>query len=91
MNAAAYPSPEAYLQAIRYKPLDSTFSYIGSAAVEQAFYSDSQYIGFGFASTYNGVDLRMAQVFPESPAAEAGMQRGDTFVSINGRTRCRTG
>lgn len=84
VNPASYGSPDAYLQAIRYKTLDSSFSYIGSAAVEQAFYSDSQYIGFGFASTYNGTDLRIAQVFPESPAAEAGLSRGDTFVSING-------
>jgi membrane-associated protease RseP (regulator of RpoE activity) len=86
VNPASFRSPEAYLQAIRYMPLDSSFSFIDSAAASQAFYSDSQYIGFGFATSYNGADLRVAQVFPESPAAEAGMARGDTFVSINGRT-----
>jgi C-terminal processing protease CtpA/Prc len=85
-NPAAFSSPEAYLEAIRYRALDSTFSFIGSEAADDAFYSDSQYIGFGFASTYNGVELRVAQVFPESPASEAGLARGDTFLAINGRS-----
>jgi hypothetical protein len=86
LNPALYSSPEAYLQAIRYMELDSSFSYIGSAAVEQAFYSDSQYVGLGFATYFDGVRYRVAQVFPESPASEAGMARGDTFVAIGGRT-----
>jgi C-terminal processing protease CtpA/Prc len=85
-NPANYSSPEAYLEAVRYRELDAYFSYIGLRATEEAFYSDSQYIGFGFASSYNGTDLRIAQVFPDSPASEIGLMRGYTFVEINGRT-----
>ena len=86
LSPALYSSPEAYLQAIRYMELDASFSYIGSAAVDEAFYSDSQYVGLGFATYFDGIQFRVAQVFPESPASEAGMVRGDTFVEIGGRT-----
>jgi C-terminal processing protease CtpA/Prc len=86
VNPTSFASPEAYLEAVRYRELDSSFSYIGARAAEEAFYSDSQYIGFGFSQYYNGADLRVAQVFPESPASEAGLSRGDVFVEIDGRT-----
>ena len=86
MNPAAYQSPEAYLNAIRYLPLDARFSYIGARAAEDAFYSESQYIGFGFGQWYVDGALRVVQVFPDSPASEAGLARGDRFVSINGQS-----
>ena len=86
VNAASYPSPEALLEALRHRPLDERFSYIGSRASEEAFYSDSQFIGFGFANGYDGRGLRILQVFPDSPAAEVGLQRGDRIVSINGQS-----
>lgn len=86
VNPVAYSSPEAYLEAVRYLPLDARFSYIGARAAEDAFYSDSQYIGLGFGNWYVDGALRVVQVFPESPAAEIGLARGDRFVEINGRT-----
>ncbi len=43
-----HDSPEAYLEAVRYRPIDNTYSYITSAAANDAFYSDSQFIGYGF-------------------------------------------
>ncbi len=86
VDAASYPSPEALLEALRYRPLDERFSYIGSRASEEAFYSDSQFIGFGYGSAYDGRGLRILQVFPESPASEAGLQRGDRIVAIDGQS-----
>ena len=86
VNAASYRSPEALLDALRYRPLDERFSYIGSRASEDAFYSDSQFVGFGYGSAYDGRGLRILQVFPDSPAAEAGLQRGDRIVSIGGQS-----
>ena len=73
------------------KPCDSVRSTSASATSdrrtsEEAFYSDSQFIGFGFANGYDGQGLRILQVFPESPAAETGMQRGDRITSINGQS-----
>ncbi|MCC7179582.1 MAG: PDZ domain-containing protein [Acidobacteria bacterium] len=85
VNAASFPSPEAYLQAVRYRPLDSSFSYITSAASSDAFYSDSQFIGFGFSTLLSGSELRVLQVFADSPASEAGLARGDHILEIDGR------
>ena len=87
VNTASFASPEALLEALRFRPLDERFSYIGARATEEAFYSDSQFIGFGFANGYDGQGLRILQVFPESPAAETGMQRGDRITSIDGTQR----
>ncbi len=86
-DPAGFSSPEAYLDAVRYRPLDSSFSYVTSKASSDAFYSESQFIGFGLSYKATGAtELRLAQVFPGSPAAEAGMDRGDTLLTIAGRT-----
>jgi C-terminal processing protease CtpA/Prc len=86
-DPAGFSSPEAYLDAVRYRPLDNTFSYIALKAESDAFFSDSQFIGFGFRSTLLGPDdFRVASVFAGSPAARAGMDRGSRFLEIGGRT-----
>lgn len=93
VDPARYDSPEAYLEAIRYRPLDERFSYIAPRAASEAFYGDSQYAGFGFATQTlsaadapGGLRMRVAQVFPDSPASEARLSRGDDILRINGRT-----
>jgi carboxyl-terminal processing protease len=85
VNATAFSSPEAYLEAVRYRELDSRFSYITSAAASDAFYSDSQFIGFGFSTSQAASELRVLQVFPDSPASEAGLARGDRILEVDGR------
>lgn len=85
VNAAQFTSPEAYLDRVRYRPLDERFSYIGSRAEEEAYYSDSAFIGFGFSNRFDGEGLQVSQVFPNSPAADAGLRRGETIVAIDGR------
>jgi C-terminal peptidase prc len=85
-DPGSFASPEAYLEAVRYRALDSSFSYITSKASSDAFYSDSQFIGFGLSYARTGdTELRLAQTFPGSPAADAGMDRGDTLLSVNGK------
>jgi C-terminal peptidase prc len=87
LDAAAFASPEAYLEAVRYRPLDNTFSFIASRAETEAFYSASQFLGFGFTSVFSGPgELRLAEVMPGSPAQEANLARGDRIVDINGRS-----
>jgi C-terminal peptidase prc len=86
LNPANYASPEAYLDALRYRPLDETFSYITSRAANEAFYGESQFVGFGFSTQTNGQEMRILQVFPDSPASEAGFARGDRIIEINGRS-----
>ena len=41
-DPASFSSPEAYLDAVRYRTLDSTFSYITSKASSDAFFSEDR-------------------------------------------------
>ncbi len=82
-----YSSPEAYLEAVRYRPLDDTFSYINSKAADTAFFSESQFIGLGISTIQtSATEVRLSQAFPASPASEAGLDRGDYLLVINGKT-----
>jgi len=85
--SASYDSPEAYLEAIRYRRYDTHFSFITGKAADTAFYSDSQFIGMGIStSQISATELRLSQVFPDSPASEAGLARGDFILTINGKS-----
>lgn len=86
VNPASFTSPEAYLEAVRYRPIDNTYSYITSAASNEAFYSDSQFIGYGLSTQSTATDLRLLQVFDASPALEAGLERGDRITQVNGQS-----
>jgi C-terminal peptidase prc len=89
LNPANFASPEAYLDAVRFRPLDETFSYITSRAANEAFYGESQFVGFGFSTQVVDLEMRILQVFPESPASEAGFARGDRVLEINGQSVAR--
>jgi carboxyl-terminal processing protease len=84
VNPARYDSPEAYLEAVRYRPIDNHYSYITSAAANEAFYSDSQVIKYGFTQLVGTSDILVLQVWPDSGAAETGLTRGDRIVQVNG-------
>ena len=85
-SPSLYDSPEAYLDAVRFRPLDNTFSHISSAAATTAFYSESQFIGIGFSSKLlSPEEYRIAQVFPNSPASDAGLARGDYLLAVDGQ------
>jgi carboxyl-terminal processing protease len=81
-----FPSPEAYLEAVRYRPLDTSYSFITNRAEWDALFSESQYVGLGFSERFDGVEMRLLQVYPDSPAGEAGIVRGDRILRVNGRT-----
>ena len=84
VNPATSASPEAYLEAVRYRPIDNHYSYITTAAASDAFFSDSQAIKYGFTNMVRADDILVLQVWPDSGAADVGLQRGDRIVSING-------
>lgn len=85
-DPASFPSPEAYLEAVRYRTFDSHFSYVANREASQAFFSDSQFVGFGFRWTLAAADdLRVIDVYAGSPAAEAGLERGARMLEINGQ------
>jgi C-terminal peptidase prc len=86
VNPATFNSPEAYLEAVRYRPIDNQYSFITAAASNDAFYGDSQYVGYGFGNQTTATEVRVLQVYPDSPASEAGLSRGDRIVTVNGRS-----
>lgn len=83
-NTALFDSPEEYLEAVRFRPLDDGFSYITTEAATDAFFSDSQFIGFGIGLKFEGQEMRITEVFSGSPASEAGLRRGYRIDAING-------
>jgi carboxyl-terminal processing protease len=91
LSPFTFADPDALLDAARYRPLDSTFSYISTAASSQAFYGESQYLGFGFSMKFTvGYELRVTDVYPASPAAEVGFDRGSEILTLNGKSIQRT-
>lgn len=84
---ALFDSPETYLDAMRFRPLDNHFSYIAPRAASDAYYSDSRFIGIGLSFKQTRPDeIRVSQVFPDSPASEARMARGDYLLAVDGRS-----
>ena len=67
-------------------PVDR-FSFINTAAADQAFFGEGKFEGFGFSSSFVAEnDLRLTRVFFDSPANRAGLARGQQIVALNGRT-----
>jgi carboxyl-terminal processing protease len=86
LNPNLFASPQAYLEAARYKPLDTTYSFITTRAEQDALLTASQFVGLGLSTQFDGVEMRLSQVFPDSPASDVGLLRGDRILRINGRT-----
>lgn len=84
VNPADYASPQALLDAIRYRPLDETFTYLTTVSEEEAFLNNAAYFGFGFSMLVSGDRLFLREVFADSPAEAAGLRRGDEILSIDG-------
>lgn len=89
VDPARFSSPEAYLDAVRYRPLDRGFTYLASRAETDAYYNDSQFVGFGLSTRVEGRDIRVLQVFAGGPADEAGLARGHRILEINGQSADR--
>jgi C-terminal peptidase prc len=84
VDPADFSSPEAYLQALLVP--EDEFSFITSAAADDAFFGDSQFAGIGFQSRQPGDGtVRVVDVFEGSPADRGGLARGDSIVAVEGR------
>lgn len=91
-DPAGYTSVQGYFDALRFQgagavPADR-WSYLTSSASYNQFYGEGRTMGYGLF--VNGIELelplKVRMTEPLSPAAAAGLQRGDTIVSINGRS-----
>src|SRR5262249_28305575 len=80
-DPAAYASPEAYLDAVRYKTLDSTFSFILPRTTSDQLFNEGQYVGVGVAyQVVSSTQARVTEAYAGSPAGDAGMQRGNFIL-----------
>ncbi|MGE0865600.1 MAG: S41 family peptidase [Vicinamibacterales bacterium] len=86
VNPTSFNSPEAYLEAVRYRPIDSSYSFITSAASSNSLYNDSQSISLGIVYRLTATEMVVLQVYPNSPASEAGFVRGDRITHLGGQS-----
>jgi len=87
LDYSSFSSPEEVLDFVRYYPEKDRFSYITTTEQFQGFFEEGKFIGLG-ASFLILTDGRLITrfVFPDSPAARAGVARGDEILTINGKT-----
>ncbi len=88
VDLASYPTAEALLDALtataRGQGKDRYFSYLTTRSAEDSLLGEGQFVGFGFQSrTDTGNRPFIIDVFEGSPAAEAGLQRGDEVIAVD--------
>jgi C-terminal processing protease CtpA/Prc len=89
LDPALFDDTEAVLDELRYLPdeFDRGFSYLTTPAAEEQFLANGTYFGFGLMLDDRIEDeLWVRGVFTQSPAAVAGLGRGDRILEIDGRT-----
>lgn len=77
---------DAYFQSMLYKPQDR-YSYTQSAASFNQVFTEGRRVGYGYTLVWADAaqtKLRVRNVEPLSPAARAGLGRGDVIVAIDG-------
>jgi hypothetical protein len=94
IDIADYASPESLVFEVTttFGPQDALgnpidrWSSVGSLEADQQYYGEGRYEGFGFSWREEGGDMRMTGVFPGSPADNAGIERGQTVITLNNRS-----
>ncbi len=94
LSIADYATPEELIYEVTrtYGPQDAggnpidRWSRVGSAQADTVYYGEGRYEGFGFRWRFEGADLRIVSVYVDSPAGVGGLDRGQTVVTLNGRT-----
>ena len=87
LSPASFSSPQAYLDAARYRQFDTSFSFLISRADYNALFLESSSVAIGISYVRTGeTELRLTEVQPGSPASDAGLERGDFLIAVNGKT-----
>ncbi|MCC6552426.1 MAG: PDZ domain-containing protein [Polyangiaceae bacterium] len=85
VDPRAYASPEDLVDAITYKDLDR-WTRVTRGGTTAAYY-EGQSIGIGVKWRRDAAGaVRFALVYPGGPAADAGIERGDELLALNGAT-----
>ena len=87
-DIAAYPTAEDLLDTLtataRAQGKDRFFSYLTTKSAEDSLLGEGQFVGFGFRSrTDTGNRPFILDVFEGSPAATAGLRRGDEVIAVD--------
>ncbi len=77
-----YSSAAAALKAL--KVPEDRYSYVDDALSFNQFFDEGKTIGFGIGYASRGDTVWIRLIQPLSPAAEAGLRRGDRIVAIDG-------
>ncbi len=88
VDLASYSTAEEMLDALtaaaRGQGKDRYFSYLTTQSAENSLLGEGQFVGFGFRSrTDPGNRPFIIDVFEGSPAADAGLQRGDEATAVD--------
>ena len=94
IDIADYDSPELLVHEVTttFGPQDALgnpidrFSSVRSLEADQQYYGEGKYEGFGFGWREEGGEMRITSVYAGSPAGNAGIARGQTVITLNGRT-----
>jgi carboxyl-terminal processing protease len=86
VDAGAYPDPGDYLDALTATPRsenkDRHFSFLTTKTASTTYFQEGQNLGYGFGVATRGSQLFVAQTFPASAVAAAGITRGDELIAI---------
>lgn len=88
VDLAAYATAEGLLDALtataRGQGKDRFFSYLTTRAAENSLFGEGEFVGFGFRTrTDDGKRPLVLDVYEASPAAAAGLRRGDEIVAVD--------
>ncbi|HUG03846.1 MAG TPA: S41 family peptidase [Steroidobacteraceae bacterium] len=62
---------------------DRFFSHVTTPQADSSFLQEGQFIGFGFRILIDGSQLRVPDVYEESPAEEGGLARGAEITHVD--------
>lgn len=82
----SYTNPHQLLEDLRYTPRDRWSVLYDNGPEFLAYLQSGQRKAFGFGMKWDANNqLRIAYVYANSPAARAGLQRGDIILEVNGQ------
>ena len=89
VDLADYATAEELLDALtataRDQRKDRFFSYLTTRSAENSLLGAGEFVGFGFRNRTDEPDrVFILDVYEPSPAADAGMQRGDEVLAVDG-------